>query len=118
MSVTETFQLTKNNFRFSGTRSSHQDEITEEGMIDFLAAQNSDSNTMQSRIHLTFDELVSLVDSDDKRILKYAFIDNMKGEDLAAALRVSIGAANVRLSRAISRLRKAYLSSESSERNE
>jgi DNA-directed RNA polymerase specialized sigma24 family protein len=73
---------------------------------------------LDHKIHISFAELISLVGPDDQQMLKLAFQDNLKGNDLAATLKISDGAANVRLSRAISRLRQAYLASEASERSE
>ncbi len=116
--VTETYQFSKQNVNPAKANVENLDQITEEDMIDFLITKNTDSNPIHHKIHLTFDELVSLVNSDDSLILKLAFVDNLKGKDLAATLQASVAAANVRLSRAISRLRKAYLNSEASERSE
>ncbi len=116
--VTETYQFSKKNVNPANTNVENLDQITEEDMIDFLITKNTHANPIRHKIHLTFDELVSLVNSDDSLILKLAFVDNLKGNDLAATLQASVGAANVRLSRAISRLRKAYLNSEASERSE
>jgi RNA polymerase sigma factor (sigma-70 family) len=59
------------------------------------------------------DELLSLVSESDRQILKLAFVDGLRGRDLAANLGIREGAASTRLSRAIDRLRKAYLQSAS-----
>ncbi len=115
--VTETYQFSNQNVNAANTNVENLDQVTEEDMIDFLITKTADANPIRHKIHLTFDELVSLVNSDDSLILKLAFVDNLKGKDLAATLQTSVGAANVRLSRAISRLRKAYLNSEASERS-
>jgi len=116
--VSETYQFSKQNVNSANTKVENLEQITEEDMIDFLITKNADTNPIRHKFHLTFDELVSLVNPDDRLILKLAFVDNLKGKDMAANLQTSAGAANVRLSRAISRLRKAYLSSEASERSE
>ena len=94
------------------------EQVTEDEMIDYLVAQSSNNNSINFKIHLNFDELVSLVGPDDRLVLKLAFVDNLKGKDLAATLKTSEGSTNVRLSRAIRRIRQAYLASESSERSE
>ena len=116
--VTETYQSGKQNSRSAGNSIENSEQITEEEIIDYLIARNADTNPMHHKIHLTFDELVSLVGNDDRLVLKLAFVDNVRGNDLAAILKTSMGAANVRLSRAIGRLRHAYLSSEAGERSE
>mgnify|MGYP002777094025 FL=1 len=59
------------------------------------------------------DELLSLVNESDRRTLKLAFVDGLRGKELAANLGIREGAANTRLSRAIDRLRKAYIQSTS-----
>jgi len=115
--VTETYQSAKQNSGSSKNNPEISEQITEDEMVDFLMAQNPETNPMHHKIHLTFEELASLVGNDDRLVLKLAFVDNLKGKDLAATLKTSVGAANVRLSRAISRLRQAYLSSEDRERS-
>jgi RNA polymerase sigma factor (sigma-70 family) len=114
----ETFQSVQRHLEHSLSGNVQSEQITEDEMIDFLVARNVDTNPICHKIHLSFDELVSLVSPDDQLILKLAFVDNLKGKDLAAFLQTSIGAANVRLSRAINRIRKAPLASEASERSE
>lgn len=90
-------------------------KLTEEEMMDFLLFHSSENPLWQGRRHLSFDELISLVNNVDRLVLSLAFKQNLNGKDLAAALGISEGAAYVRLSRAISRLRKVYLKSENSE---
>jgi RNA polymerase sigma factor (sigma-70 family) len=115
--VTETYQFSEKNISPTTTRVENLEQITEEDMIDYLITKNADANPIRHKIHLTFNELVSLVNPDDRLVLKLAFVDNLKGKDLAATLETSVGSASVRLSRAISRLRQAYLFSEASERS-
>ena len=114
-SVTENYQHIQEK-SVSG-RKKESEQITEDEMIDYLAAHSAANNSLNNKIHISFDELISLVGLDDSDVLKLAFVYNLKGKDLAATLKISEGAANVRLSRAIKRLQQAYLASEVSERS-
>ena len=115
--VGETYQSAQQKSKPAGSSNLEPEQVSEEEMIDFLIAHNADGSPMHHKIHLNFNELVSLVDSADQLVLRLSFIDNLKGKDLAAILKTSVGAASVRLSRAIHKLRQAYLSSEASERS-
>jgi RNA polymerase sigma factor (sigma-70 family) len=90
-------------------------ELTEEDMIDSLLFRSSENSLWQDRINISFDELISLVNEADRLVLSLAYTDNLRGKDLAATLGISEGAAYVRLSRAVSRLREAYLINENLE---
>jgi RNA polymerase sigma factor (sigma-70 family) len=90
-------------------------ELTEEDMIDSLLFRSPENPLWQDRINKSFDELINLVHEADRLVLSLAFTDNLRGKDLAATLGISEGAAYVRLSRAISRLREAYLINENLE---
>ena len=87
-------------------------KLTEEDMIDSLLYRSSENPLWQDRINLSFDELISLANEADRLVLSLAYNDNLRGKDLAATLGISEGAAYVRLSRAVSRLREAYLEHE------
>lgn len=115
--VAEIYQNSIENSKSAHQRYKDQVQITEDEMVDYLNAHNTLRDPLDHRIQVGFAELISLVNIDDQEVLKLAFESNIKGNDLAATLKVSIGAANVRLSRAISRLRKAYLAGEASERS-
>ncbi len=52
-------------------------------------------------------ELLALVSEDDRRVLELAVLHELNGDQLAAALGTSPGAARVRLHRALGRLRAA-----------
>jgi RNA polymerase sigma-70 factor (ECF subfamily) len=54
------------------------------------------------------DELLNLVGADDRRVLELAVLGDLDGAQLGRGLGISPGAARVRLSRAMSRLRAAY----------
>lgn len=58
------------------------------------------------------DDLLSLVNKNDRIVLRLAYVDGMGEVDLAAVLNVSQGAAAMRLSRARKRLFEAYKKSE------
>jgi RNA polymerase sigma factor (sigma-70 family) len=116
--VGETYQFAQQKSKSTISGHEESEKITEDEMIDFLVSRNLDENPLRHKVHLKFGELISLVSPDDQILLKFAFVDNLKGKDLAAILKTSVGAATVRLSRVIHRLRLAYLSSEASERSE
>jgi RNA polymerase sigma factor (sigma-70 family) len=84
-------------------------ELTEDEMFALLC-QSAEQPGPHSR--LTLDEILCLVKESDKQILKLAFVGGLRGKSLAAELGISEGAAYVRLSRSVARLREAYLQSE------
>jgi len=53
--------------------------------------------------------LLALVAEDDRRVLRLALLDDLEGAALARALGVSVGAARMRLHRALGRLRAAWV---------
>ena len=57
---------------------------------------------------IELEKLLSLVNKSDRQILRLAFIEDLDGKGLAAALGISEGAAYTKKSRAIARLKKAY----------
>lgn len=83
---------------------SSQNNLSEEEILGILFKpfQLSDGDSTM------LEYLLSLVNEHDRQILKLAFIDDLNGKDLAAALGVSEGTAYTKKSRAINRLRKAY----------
>ena len=88
-----------------GKLASPQNNLSEDEFLG-IVSKSSRSSAIQDSTML--EHLLSLVSEHDRLILKLAFIDDLNGKDLAAALSVSEGAANVRKSRAIARLKKAY----------
>lgn len=58
------------------------------------------------------EELLSLVDEDDRQILTLAYVDRLEGVDMAAALGIRAGAAYMRLARAREHLRQQYLAAD------
>ena len=57
---------------------------------------------------LELEKLLNLVNERDRQVLRLAFIDDLDGKGLSAALGVSEGTAYTKKSRAIARLRNAY----------
>ena len=84
-------------------------ELTEDEMFTLLC-QSAEQLDPHSR--LTLDEILCLVKESDQKILKLAFAGGLRGKSLAAELGISEGAAYVRLSRSVARLREAYLQSD------
>jgi RNA polymerase sigma-70 factor (ECF subfamily) len=89
--------------RLSGEADSEQ--MTEDEMFGLLY-QTSNVN-FDSKLALN--DLLSLVKDNDREVLELAFVHGLRGKALAAKLGINEGAAWVRLSRAIARLRDAYI---------
>jgi len=85
---------------------SHEEALSEEEMFTLLHIASESSEP-------TFDELLSLVEGNDRQILDLYYRQGLDGKSLAASLGISEGTAWTRLCRAKARLRKAYLQSES-----
>lgn len=60
-------------------------------------------------------ELLALVAPDDQRVLRLALLDGLSSEELARHLDVTTGAARMRLSRALGRLRAAWAAQQAAE---
>lgn len=86
-------------------RSSSGGTLTEDEMLSLVIDRGEAADPYGP---LILDELLSLVKDEDSKVLRLAFIDGLKGQSLAAVLGISEAAAWARLSRAITRLRKAY----------
>jgi RNA polymerase sigma factor (sigma-70 family) len=79
--------------------------LSEEELLGILSKSSQSFNAEDSTM---MEYLLSLVNESDRQVLKLTFIDDLNGKDLAAALGVLEGTANVRKNRAIARLREAY----------
>lgn len=75
--------------------------VTEDDLFDLIHHDNASDK-------LSLTEMLSVVDQADREILSLRFIEDLTGEELAAALGTSVGAAYVRLSRAKNRLRQQF----------
>jgi DNA-directed RNA polymerase specialized sigma24 family protein len=89
------------------THSDIEDYTTEE-RIDAAIYHSTHGDSLEDSSPL-LNELLSLVDDNDRRILTLAYVDQLNGIELAAALGVREGAAYVRVARAKEHLRKKYL---------
>ena len=84
--------------------------MTEEEMFDLL--RNPDTVRAAEPSALSAEEILSTVGESDREILRLRYVEGLSGKELAARLRISEGAAGVRLSRARTKLRSAFLSDE------
>lgn len=113
-SITTLHQAALSRNQYSDT-SDETRTLTEDEMLGYLMYHSMQNPKWRERFRLSIDDLLSLVDDNNQAILKLAFVHRLKGKELAATLGISEGAANVRLSRAIRRLREAYEESEKRE---
>ena len=88
-----------------GKLASPQNNLSED---EFLGIVSKPSRSSALKDSTMLEHLLSLVGERDRLVLKLAFIDDLNGKDLAAALGVSEGAAYTKKSRAIATLKKAY----------
>lgn len=79
--------------------------LTEEELLDLLR-DPEDGPSLTAR--LDTEDLLSLVDEGDQEVLRLAVVGGRRGKLLAERLQISEGAAYTRLSRALTRLSKAY----------
>lgn len=82
------------------------ENLSEEEILGLLY-QSSKSSDPEGQMML--EHLLSLVKDSDREVLKLAFVDDLNGKSLAAALGTTLGNAYVRKSRAIEELRQAYI---------
>jgi RNA polymerase sigma factor (sigma-70 family) len=75
------------------------------GSSEEPAAEHEEDTLLEG---LATDELLSLVGENDRQVLRLAYVEGLGGTAVAARLGISEGAAYTRLSRATTRLRKAY----------
>lgn len=90
-------------FGFDG----NADETSETELLDYLRQKSIDRFFKENQ--LKTDEILSVVDENDRRILRMSFVDGYSNREIAAHLGISEGAADVRLSRARNKLRKEFL---------
>ena len=84
------------------------ENYTAEERIDAAVYHSTHRDSLEDSSPM-LNELLSLVDDNDRRILTLAYVDQLSGVDIAAALGIREGAAYVRVARAKERLRKKYL---------
>ncbi len=81
------------------------DGLSDDELLDRLRQRNDETDPAAG---LHVDDLLELVSQKDREVLRLAVVEDLSGRDVAARLGVSEGAANVRLHRALGRLRTAY----------
>lgn len=94
----------KNNWSVVRSEANQSDE----GELEELSGNSSLTHPMTEDKE-GFDDLISGVSESHQRILRLRFIVGLQGKDLAAALKISEGAANTRVSRALSELRRIHI---------
>ena len=82
------------------------EETSETDLFDYL---NQQSAREFFRGLPNADEILSLVNADDRRILHLRYVEGYSAREIAAHFGINEGAAEVRLSRAKNRLRKEFL---------
>lgn len=80
-------------------------DISETELFDALLRPHAGAPSSQSP---TAEELLSLVEGDDRELLRLYYLEGLNGEELAAKFGVSNGAVHQRLSRARNKVRLAY----------
>lgn len=83
------------------------EETSETGLFDYL--EQKSVKRFFKKEQWTAEEILSVVGEDDRQILRLRFVEDLSTREIAAHFGISEGAADVRLSRAKSRLRREYL---------
>lgn len=99
------------NQEFGGDSNSAGDGLdwTAEEQLDAIIYHSSQRDLLNNTSH-TLDELLSLVNENDREILTLAYVDQMDGVEIAAKYGIREGAAYMRIARAKEHLRQNYLS--------
>lgn len=82
---------------------------SEEKMFELLSRLRGRATPSRA---LSAEEILSLVEGDDQKILRLYYVEGLDGEELAAEFRTSVGAVHQRLCRARIKLSRAYLKGE------
>lgn len=82
---------------------------SEEKMFELLSSLRGRATPSQA---LSAEEILTLVEGDDRKILRLYYVEGWDSEELAAEFGTSVGAVHQRLCRARIKLRKAYLKGE------
>lgn len=83
------------------------ENASESDLFDYLKQKSVDRFFSENQ--LKADEILSVVNTDDRKILRMRFVVGYNTKEIAAQLGISEGAANVRLSRAKNRLQREFL---------
>ena len=92
-------------------------ELDEDKKLERMLAQKADHSVLEDQL-FGLEDLLSLVNENDRNILHLAYVSEMSGQELADVLNITEAAALMRLSRARSRLYDAYCKSEKSTRED
>ncbi len=86
------------------------EKIPDEEKLDAILYGSSKRDLLMGETYNTFKELISLVDQKEAKVLELVYFHGLNNIEVAAELGISEGAANVRISRARSNLKKKYRS--------
>ncbi|HMN15448.1 MAG TPA: RNA polymerase sigma factor, partial [Bellilinea sp.] len=86
------------------------EKIPDEEKLDAILYRSSKRDLLVGEAYTSFEELLSLVDDKDAEVLELIYFHGLHNVEVAAELGISEGAANVRVSRARSHLKKNYRS--------
>jgi RNA polymerase sigma factor (sigma-70 family) len=84
------------------------EDFTPEEHLDAILYHSTQRDSLEDTT-MPLDELLSIVDTKDRKVLLLVYADRLSGIDLAAALGVREGAAYMRVARAKKHLRQKYL---------
>jgi RNA polymerase sigma factor (sigma-70 family) len=90
-------------------------EMTEDEKLESMLRKKADHSRLEDQL-FGLEDLLSLVNENDRNVLRLAYVSEMSGQELAEELNITEAAALMRLSRARSRLFVAYCNSEKSAR--
>ncbi len=85
-----------------------EDEMDEDSFFDLLAGQDGENPERRLLENEGFQRRLERLKPADQQMLRLAVVAGFNGQDLAAVLGVSPGAARVRLHRALHRLRQSW----------
>lgn len=92
--------------------STHPDDFNESDFFDQIIALSYPGPEQNIETHEQVVEMLSLVSSDDQKVLRLALLHDLDTSTLAQVLGITPGTARVRLHRALNRLRTAWSTSE------
>lgn len=91
------------NFGFDGSI----DNASESELFDYLEQKSVERFFRENQMKA--DEILSVVNEKDRKILRWSFVDGYSNKEIAAHLGIAENAADVRLSRARNRLKSEFL---------
>lgn len=91
------------NFGFDG----NVENASESELFDYLEQKSVERFLRENQMKA--DEILSVVNEKDRKILRWSFVDGYSNKEIAAHLGIAENAADVRLSRARNRLQREFL---------